>query len=129
MNRLMGIEKDKEISRIDCATDEEVDEFEEGTAPGPELSPMRPYLDSTRHTSWNDALCEKFVEDFEEEQNIKLTSDDKTTIEIMFLDRLNRLVRPWKESQIFDSDELKAREQRSNKLSRRNTRRVDVSRL
>ena len=47
MNRLMGIEKDKEISRIDCATDEEVDEFEEGTAPGPERSPMHPRLHST----------------------------------------------------------------------------------
>src|SRR5271168_4872294 len=98
-------------------------------APHQALNFLPCILDSTQQTSWNDALCEKFVEDFEEEQNIKLTSDDKTTIEIMFLDRLNHLVRPWKEWQNFDSDELKAREQRSNKLSRRNTRRVDVSRL
>jgi len=129
MNRLMGIEKDKEISGVDCATEEEVDEFEEGTTTAPELCPMHPYLNSARHTSWNDALCEMFVEHFEKEEGVELTPDNKGTIEIMFLDRLSRLVRPWKESHEFTSEELYARELKSNALSRKNTRRIDVSRL
>jgi hypothetical protein len=127
MNRLMGIEKDKGISGLYCATEEEVEEFEEGTTTGPELCPMRPYLNSPRHTSWNDTLCEKFVEHFEEEEGTELTPDDKATIENMFLNRLNRLVRTWKESQIFSSEELQERELKSNQRARRNTRRVDVS--
>lgn len=126
----MFITKDKDISGVCCATEEEVDGFEEGTTAGPaELSPMRPYLNSIQHTRWNDALCEMFLEHFEEEQEIEMTPDTKTTVEKMFLDRLNRLVRPWKESHKFSSEELHARELKSNQLARRNTRRVDVSRL
>ena len=127
MNRLMGIVNDKEISRVDCATDEEVNNFEEGITTAPDLSPMHPYLNSTRHTSWNDALCEMFVEDFKDEQEIELTPDIKETIETMFLDCLSRLVQPWKELQIFSSEELHGRKLESNQQSRRNTRRVDVS--
>jgi hypothetical protein len=129
MNRLMGIEKDKGISSVDCATEEEVEEFEEGTTTGPDLSPMRPYLNSTRHNSWNDALCDLFVEHFEEEEGTKLTPDNKTTIENMFLDRLSRLVRSWREWHKFSAEELYKRELKSNQKSRRNTRRVDVSQL
>lgn len=131
MNRLMGIEKDREISRVDCATEEEVEEFEEGITTGPELCPMRPYLDSFRHTSWNDELCEKFIEHFEGdlEEGTELTSDNKETIEKMFHDRLKRLVRTWNESRIFSPEELQERQLKSNQLARRNTRRVDVSGL
>src|SRR5271169_2698864 len=129
MNRLIGIKKDKEISGIDCATEEEVDEFEEGTTTPPVLCPMRPYLNSTRHTSWNDTLCEMFVEHFEEEEDIELTPDDKATIEVMFVNRLSRLVRPWNKSHKFSSEELYARELRLNQVSRRNTWRLDVSPL
>jgi hypothetical protein len=129
MNRLMGIGKDKGISEVNCATEEEVDDFEEGITTGPDLCPMRPYLNSTRHTSWNDALCDMFVEHFEEEESTELTPDNKVTVEIMFLDRLSRLVRSWRESHKFSSEELKAREMKSNQLARRNTRRVDVSPL
>jgi|SRR5271154_2263979 len=129
MNRLIGIKKDKEISGIYCATEEEVDEFEEGTTTAPLLDPMRPYLNSARRTSWNDALCEMFIEHFEQEEGIKLTPDDEATIEVMFLNRLSRLVRTWNESHKFSSEELYARELKSNQLSRRNTRRVDVNPL
>ena len=48
MNRLMGIGKDNEIFKVDCATEEEIKEFEEGTMTSPGLCPMCPYLDSTR---------------------------------------------------------------------------------
>jgi len=104
MNRLMGIVNDKEISQVDCATDEEVNKFEEGITTAPELSPMRPYLNSTRHTSWNDTLCEMFVEDFKNEQEIELTPNIKATIETMFLDRLSRLVRIDRIGSEFVSD-------------------------
>lgn len=127
MNRLMEIKTDKAISGVDCATEEEVNEFEEGFTTGPELHPMRPYLDSSRHNAWNDELCEKFIEQFEEEVGTELTLDNKATIEKMFHDRLSRLVRTWKESKIFSSEELKERELKSNQLARRNTRRLDVS--
>ena len=70
-----------------------------------------------------------FVESFEGEVDIELTPDDKATIEKMFLDRLNRLVRPWNESQKFSSEQLNEKKLKSNRLARRNTRRVDVSRL
>ena len=129
MNRLMGIAKDKDISRVDCATKEEVEGFEEGTTTGPDLCPMRPYLNSIRHTAWNDALCDLFVDHFEEEEGIELTPDNKTIIENMFLDRLSRLVRSWRECHKFSAEELYERKLESNKKSRRNTRRVDVSQL
>lgn len=128
MNRLMHISKDKDVSRIDCATEEEVEGFSEGTMTAPEIDPMRPYLNSTRQTSWNDALCEMFVQHFEEEQDIELTPDEKDTVEIMFLDRLGRLVRPWRESQNFTAEEVYERNQYSQYRARKNTRRVDVSR-
>jgi hypothetical protein len=129
MNRLMGIGKDKEIFKVVCATEKEIKEFEEGTATGPDLCPMRPYLNSTRHTSWNDALCDMFVEHFEKEEGTELTPDNKTTIENMFLDRLSRLVQSLREWHKFSAEELYERELGSNQKSRRNTRRVDVSQL
>ncbi len=129
MNRLMGIDKDKGISKVECATEEEVEEFQEGIAEGPDLSPMRPYLNSSRRTAWNNSLCEKFIEHFEEEMEVELTGDNITMVENMFLDRLNRLVRPWKESQTFSPRELHERDLNLNQKARRNTRRVDVSNL
>ena len=50
MNWLMNITADAEIHKVDCATEEEADEFEDGQAVGPNLNPMRPYLDTGRHT-------------------------------------------------------------------------------
>jgi hypothetical protein len=43
----MGIGKDKGISEVNGATEEEVDDFEEGITIGPDLCPMCPYLNST----------------------------------------------------------------------------------
>jgi hypothetical protein len=127
MNRLMKIENDKDISRVDCATEEEVDGYEEGSTAAPELCPMRPYLNSSRRTNWNDLLCELFVEHFEKDEGFELTQASKEAIEKLFLERLSRLGRTWRESHIFSSEELKERRLRSNQLARRNTRRVDVS--
>jgi len=129
MNCLMGIKNDKGISGVCCASEDEVQDFEEGTTTGPDLCPMRPYLNSGRHTTWNDALCEMFVESFEGEMDTELPPDAKTTIEKLFLDRLSRLVRPWNESQSFSSEELDAKQLKLNQRARINTRRVDVSQL
>ena len=126
MNSLMGIENDKGISGVDCATEEEVDEYEEGITEDPGLSPMRPYLDSPRHNSWNDILCEKFIEHLEEKGD-EMTPDNRLTVEKMFFDRLKRLGRTWRESNTFSPEELQERGLRSNQMARRNTRRVDVS--
>jgi len=60
-----------------------------------------------------------FVEHFEKEEGVELTPDNKGTIEIMFLDCLSCLVWPWKESHEFTSEELYARELKSNALSQK----------
>ena len=109
--------------------EEEVEEFEEGTMTGPALCPMRPYLNSTWHTIWNDALCDMFVEHFEEEEGIELMPDIKTKIKNMFLDSLSCLVRPYREWHAFSIEELYERELKSNQKSRRNMQRVDLSQL
>jgi hypothetical protein len=59
MNRLMNITADAEIHQVDSATEEEVDDFETGQGMGHELNPMRPYLETGRHTTWNDELYRK----------------------------------------------------------------------
>ena len=97
----MGIKNDKGISGVCCTLEDEVQDFEEGTTTGPDLSPMCPYLNSSQHMTWNDALCEMFVENFEGEMGTELPPDTKTTIEKMFLDHLSHLVQPWNESQSF----------------------------
>ena len=80
MNCLMGIKNNKEISEVCCTSEDEVQDFEESTMTGPDLCPMCPYLNSSQHTTWNDALCEMFVENFEGEMGTELLPDTKTTI-------------------------------------------------
>lgn len=129
MNRLLGIENDKEISKVHCATDDEVEEYEEGIIAAPELDPMRPYLNSSRSNSWNNVLCDEFVDYFEKDGGYELTQDNKDVIEEMFHARLVRLGRMWRETHKFSPEELQERELKSNQRARRNTRRVDVSLL
>ncbi|KAF8801625.1 hypothetical protein BYT27DRAFT_7215941 [Phlegmacium glaucopus] len=67
-----------------------------------------------------------FIKHFEEEECVELTEEEKITVEMMFLDRLQRLCRPWREAQKFTDAELLERERRSNARGWRNTRRVDL---
>lgn len=128
MNRLLGIKHDKDVIYINTATEEEIEEFAEGTtAIAPNLEPMRPFLKNTKPNDWNDRLCELYTEQFEVENGFQLTPDERTTVEDMFLDRLQRLTKIWKESRKFDHSEMLEREKRLNQRARRNTRRVDVS--
>jgi hypothetical protein len=50
MNRLINITADAQIHKIDCATEDDVDEFEDNPTVGPDLNPMRPYLDNVTGT-------------------------------------------------------------------------------
>lgn len=131
MNRLMQMKSDKDVIAIESATEEEIEEFEEGTTTGPDLDPMCPFLASSKRNSWNDTLCEMFIEHFTQEMaqlDIELTDEGKDTVEAMFLDRLARLSRQWREARKFTGHELFERKRDSNVRARRNTRRVDVSR-
>ena len=123
----MNITVDAEIYKVECATEEEVDDFGDGQIAGPELDPMRPYLDTGRHTSWNDELTELFVDHFEQEQEVKFTKHDRKMVEEMFLARLSRLSRRWREYQTLNPEMLKEKDRRKREFGRRNTRRVDVS--
>ena len=116
-NGLIGIKKDKEISGIDCAMEEEVNKFQEGTMVAPEKFPMCSYLNSAQHNSWNDVLCKMFIEHFKEEQGIELGLDDKTTVENMFFNHLSCLVQPWNDLHKIFSEEVYTREWHSNQLS------------
>jgi hypothetical protein len=127
MNRLMYISADAKIHEVNCATEEEVDDFEDGHAVGPELNPMRPYLNTSRHTRWNDELSELFVEHFQEEEDVIFTQRDVAMVEEMFLARLGRLSRMWREYWTLSPEGLEEKRQRTNALARKNTRRVDVS--
>ena len=127
MNRLLNITADAEIHQVNCATEEEADNFEDGQTAGPELNPMRPYLDTGRHTKWNYELCQQFVDYFQDEEEVLLTRRDREKVAEMFLARLSRLSRQWREHHNLTPEEKEEKAQRTKELARRNTRRVDVS--
>jgi len=127
MNLLMNITADAQIHKVDCATEEEVDNFEDDPTVGPELDPMRPYLNSSKHTRWNYELSELFVDHFQEEQDLVFTKEYRVMVADMFLDRLSRLSRMWREHHTLTQLMQENKAQRTKKIARRNTRRVDVS--
>lgn len=123
----MNITRDAQIHQVNGATENEVDDFENGHGMGPQLNPMRPYLETGRHTIWNDDLAEMFVKHFEEEEEVSFTDKDKDMVEEMFLARIARLSRTWQDCQNLSQEAREDKRQRANELGRRNTRRVDVS--
>ncbi|KAF8801718.1 hypothetical protein BYT27DRAFT_7114412 [Phlegmacium glaucopus] len=130
MNRLMNISADAEIHKVDCITEEEADDFEEGQAVGPELNPMHPYLDTSKHTRWNNELAKLFVEHLqEEEEGVTFTQKDKEMVEEMFLARLGRLSRTWREYWTLSPEGREKKRQRMRGLAQRNTRRLYNNRL
>jgi len=94
---------------------------------GPQLNPMRPYLETGRHTTWNDELSEMFVDHFQEEEEVSFTEKDRDNVGEMFLARIARLSRTWQDCQNLSQEAREEKRQRANELGRRNTRRVDVS--
>jgi hypothetical protein len=100
---------------------------EDGQTVGPNLNPMSPYLDTGRHTRWNDELSELFVEHLQEEEEVIFTKKDRKMVEDMFLARLGRLSRKWREYWTLTPEGREKKRQRTKGLARRNNRRVDVS--
>jgi len=117
MNSLMLMEDDKDVVQVDSVTKEEIEEFEEGTGVAPKLDPMRPFLQSGKQNSWNDTLCEMFIGYFEEEQNLSLMTEEESVVEKMFLDRLGRLSRIWREARKFTNWQVFERSKASNQLA------------
>lgn len=66
MQELMGIEKDQDVINRYYATTAEVDKFIHEGEGDPGLDPMRPYFEEGGYSSWNDRLCEKFADYYEE---------------------------------------------------------------
>ena len=60
---------------------------------------MHPYLDTGRHTMWNNELSELFVEHFQDEEEAVFMEKDKEMVAEMFLARLFRLSHKWREHQ------------------------------
>jgi len=127
MNRLMNIKQDKDVSDIETATREEIEGFEEGTEDPPTLDPMRPFIQTSSRNSWNESLCELFIEQFQAEQGMNLTTEESEEIEDMFHARLGRLTRKWQEDKKYSKRQVWEREKISKQLARRNRRRLDVS--
>lgn len=117
MNQLMKITADAEIHKVDCATEEEADDFENGENDGPLLDPMRPYLETGRNTKWNYELCEAFVQYFETEEGGMFTKNDTEMVADMFLARLSRLSRMWREYQALSPDTQEKKKERTRKLA------------
>ena len=117
MNRLMNITADAEIHKVDCATEEEVDDFGDGQTVGPELNPMRPYLETSRHTMWNDELSELFIEHLQEEEEVIFMQKDREMVEEMFLARLGQLSRRWWEHWTLTPEGQEEKMQRARGLA------------
>ena len=125
MNRLMDINQDKDVFDIETAMREEMEGFEEGTEHPPMLDPMHPFIHSCN--SWNESLCELFIELFQAEQGMSLTTEESEEIEEMFHARLGHLTWKWQEDKKYSKGQVLEREKISIQLARRNSRRVDVS--
>ena len=88
---------------------------------------MRPYLNTGKHTMWNDKLSELFVEHFEDEEEAVFMEKDKEMVAEMFLAHLLWLSHKWREHHPLTPEVQEKKGQRTKKLARRNTRRVDMS--
>lgn len=127
MNDLLGIKKDHDIIAKESATEEEVYRHGDGGLNDPALSPMRPYLLKGGFSTWNDRLCEQFVDYYEEQLGISFTDTQKMDAEVHFMERMNRLGRLWRKAKAKTEAERLAAESKILKRSRANTRRSTVS--
>lgn len=100
MNELLGIQKDEHIAAKASATEEEVHQYRDECEGDPALSPMHPYFLKGGFNAWNDRLCEKFVDWYEEGlgDGVYLTDEQKIDIENHFISRIYRLGRLWRKS-------------------------------
>ena len=78
---------------------------------------MHPYLDTGRHTMWNNELSELFVEHFQDEEEAVFMEKDKEMVAEMFLARLFRLSRKWKEHHALTPEVQEKKGQRTKELA------------
>ena len=104
MNKAMGINRDKEITQVQCPTADEVEEYEEEEEEAeakPSLNPMRPCLHIPR-SSWNAKLWDLLVCHIQSDYETDHCSLEE--MEEAFYSHLARLSR-WQKT---DDDELDA---------------------
>lgn len=126
MNELMGIEKDKDIINKHFATMAEVHKFIHESEGDPGLDPMRPYFEEGGYNTWNDRLCEKFANYYEEKLDVNFSVEDREEVEEHFMSRINRLGRKWRKARTKTELERIEEEKRLLKASRATTRRLTV---
>jgi hypothetical protein len=131
----MGIEKDADLETFVGATREQVKRHEAGTIQDPVLRPMRPYLMKHASVTWNDSLCNQFVDHYQAELDVIFTEDQRDEVMIMFDERLERMSRTWQtfqkergEDEAPGENRLKIgqRAKRTRQNSRRNGVRLKV---
>ncbi|KJA19403.1 hypothetical protein HYPSUDRAFT_204620 [Hypholoma sublateritium FD-334 SS-4] len=126
MNELMGIEKYKDIINKRYATVAEVDKFIHESEGDPGLDPMRPYFEEGGYNTWNDRLCKKFANYYEEKLDLNFSVEDREEVEDHFMSRINRLGRKWRKARTKTELERIEEEKRLMKASRATTRRLTL---
>ena len=132
MNELLHINNDEGIKSVKSATVEEVLGYQEGTHQGPTLDPMQAFFKAKGRTereavgAWNTDLAELFIEHFEMEKEITLSTEERMYIGDLFLQRLGRLSRKWQEYEKFTKNEMEIKKAKYYKGQRTNSRRVEV---
>lgn len=129
MNDLMDMTTYDDIVDVTLADDEDVGEFKKGYGNPPVLEPLRPYFGKGfKKHPWNKRLEELFIRHYEDKIDVVLGEEEEDIIGDMFIDRLERLRRRYRdlERELPDGEREALEEERKAK-GRRNTRRVNVS--
>ena len=113
----MDIKQDKDVFDIETMTREEIEGFKEGTKDPPMLDPMHPFIQTSSHNSWNESLCELFIEQFQVEQGMNLMTEESEEIEDMFHACLGRLTQKWQEDKKYSKRQVLEREKISKQLA------------
>ena len=106
----MGIKQDKDVFDIETTMREEIEGFEEGTEDPPMLNLMCPFIQTSSHNSWNESLCELFIEQFKVEQGMNLTTEESEEIEDMFHACLGYLTQKWQEDKKYSKRQVLERD-------------------
>lgn len=127
MNELLGIKKDEDIIAKESATEEEVYRHRDERVGDPALNPMHPYFLKGGFNTWNDCLCEKFADYYEEKIGIPFTDIQKADVEVHFMEHITCLGRAWRKARTKSQDERIIAERKALERARANSRRSMVS--
>lgn len=81
------------------ATEEEVEGHKDGMVPDPVLQPMQPFLMKHVTTTWNESLCDQFMEHYQSQLGVQFTEEQKYEVAIMFDERVEQMSHVWWASQ------------------------------